>query len=245
MFCYLRDVAKSTSVEIRGRKTTVALKVLMAVTGLFIVLFLLFHAFGNFKMFLGAEEYNHYADWLKHGLLYPILPKLWALWIFRLTLLFCIVAHMYAAIKLWKRGTQARGREKYKVNSGSKVGVKYSYTAATMRFGGVIIALFVIFHILQYTVLALQPGGEYSAHDPYHNMIYGFSVWWVWLVYFIALASIAFHVSHGVWSALATLGLNTRRRQHAFKIIAIVVGLAILVGFMTPPTAILLGFIAA
>ncbi|QRV01798.1 succinate dehydrogenase cytochrome b subunit [Arcanobacterium phocisimile] len=238
-------MANSTSVENRGRKTTVALKVLMAVTGLFIVLFLLFHAFGNFKMFLGAEEYNHYADWLKHGLLYPILPKLWALWIFRIVLLTCIFGHMYAAIKLWKRGNDARGHEKYKVNSGSKVGVKYSYTAATMRYGGIIIALFVVFHILQYTVLALQLGGPYEAHDPYSNMIYGFSLWWVWLIYFISLGSIALHVSHGVWSALATLGLNTRRREHAFKIVAGVVGLAVFLGFMIPPTAILFGFIGA
>lgn len=215
----------------------------MAATGLFLVLFLLMHAFGNLKMFLGAEAYNHYAAWLKTGLLTPFLPEMWALWIFRLLLLFSVVAHIASAVTLWKRGNKARGREKYKVGKGSKIGAKHSYTARTMRWGGVIIALFVVFHLLQYTVLALELGGPYDVHDPYHNMIYGFSIWWVWLIYLIAMASIAFHLSHGVWSALATLGLSNRKREVAFKAIAGIVGLGVFVMFMAPPTAILFGLI--
>ncbi|MFY9262516.1 MAG: succinate dehydrogenase cytochrome b subunit [Actinomycetaceae bacterium] len=236
-------MANSNSVDIRGRKTTVALKVLMAVTGLFFVFYLLMHAFGNLKMFQGPEAYNYYAEWLKGGLLYPILPKMGALWVFRFLLAFSIVAHIYSAIKLWHRGNVARGNEKYKVNNGKKVGTKYTYTARTMRYGGLIIALFIVFHLLQYTVLALQLGGEYTVADPYSNMIYGFSLWWVWAFYLVAMASIAFHIGHGVWSALVTLGLSNRRRQPVYKAIAVTVGVVLFVGFMLPPTAILVGFI--
>lgn len=233
----------NSTVDNRARKTTVALKVLMAVTGLFFVLFLCMHAFGNTKMFMGEEAYNHYADWLKTGLLYPILPKMWALWIFRILLLACIVGHIYAAVTLWKRGTAARGHEKYKVNSGKKINGHMSYTAFFMRWGGVIIALFIVFHLLHYTVLAFELGGPYDAHDPYHNMLYGFSIWWVWLVYLIAMAAICYHLQHGIWSALATLGLSSRRRQRVFRGIAVVVAVAVFLTFMTPPTAILFGLI--
>lgn len=236
-------MANSTTVENRGRKTTVALKVLMAVTGLFLVLFLMMHAFGNLKMFQGEEAYNYYADWLKTGLLYPIMPKMAALWVFRFLLLFAVIAHIYSAVTLWKRGNKARGHEKYKVSTGKKIGAKHSYTARTMRWGGVIIALFIIFHILHYTVLAFELGGPYDIHDPYHNMLYGFSIWWVWLVYLIAMGAIAFHLAHGVWSALATLGLSNRKREVAYKAIAGIVGLGVFVTFMLPPTAILLGLI--
>ena len=91
--------------------------------------------------------------------------------------------------------------------------------------------------------MALELGGEYNIHDPYNNMLYGFSIWWVWLVYLIAMSAITFHLAHGVWSALATLGLSNRKREVAYKAIAGVVGLGVFLTFMAPPTAILFGLI--
>lgn len=226
-----------------GSKTTVALKVLMAATGIIFVLFLLFHMYGNLKMFLGAEAYNHYALYLHNELLYPILPRMGFVWIMRLTLLLCILLHIYSAVTLWHRAAKARGNA-YKVNSGKKVRASQSYTAFVMRWGGVLIAIWLVVHILQFTALKLQIGGAYDAENPYQNMIYAFTTPWLYLFYLIAIIAVGLHIRHGVWSALATLGLSTRNRERGFKIMGDVVAALIVVGFMLPPTFILFGLIS-
>lgn len=237
-------MATSNVVKNRARKTTIALKVVMAITGLFFIFFLLLHMYGNLKMFAGAEAYNGYAEWLR-TLLAPALPYKGGLWALRILLIVSIVAHVYCAFKLWLRASHARGN-KYKVNSGKKVGPTASYYAMIMRWGGLALALFIVFHILQFTTLTLSIGADYSAITPYERMVAGFSAsnWWVWLIYFIALCSLTLHVRHGLWSAFATLGIATGRAEFAFKAIANLAALALIVGFMVPPTAILLGFIA-
>lgn len=220
-----------------------ALKVLMAATGLIFVLFLLFHMYGNLKIFFGPEEFNHYAEWLQNDLLYPILPHRGGVWLMRIVLLLCILGHMYSAGTLWARAKRARGSA-YKVNTGKKVRATQTYTAATMRFGGIIIVLWLIFHLLQFTALKISVGAEdYAALTPYDRLMAGFSVPWVWAFYLIAMVAIALHVGHGVFSALATLGLSTRTRERAFKITGVVVALLLIVGFMTPPTMILFGLL--
>lgn len=248
-------MANSTLKKPSASKTTVALKVLMAVTGLLFILFLLVHMYGNLKMFMGQEAYNHYAHWLQgtvhvredgsmDTILYPLIPAGGVVWIMRIGLLLFIVLHMYSAIVLWKRGSDARGRERYKVNVGAKVRAGRTYQAMVMRFGGLVIAVWIVFHILQFTALKVTPGDrEYIAGDPYSNMVSAFNVWWVWAFYLIALIAIALHVRHGIFSALATLGLLTRTREFGFKLAGDLVAILLVVGFMAPPTAILFGFI--
>ena len=218
----------------------------MAVTGLLVILFLFVHMYGNLKMFMGQEAYNHYAHWLKgtggvEGALYPLLPNGGAVWLERIGMLVIVVLHIFSAVKLWARGNQARGNIRYKVTAGTKVRAGKTYQTTVMRYGGVVIAVWLIFHLMQFTVLAVQPGGEYSMDDPYTNMILAFQVWWVWAFYLIALIAIALHVRHGVFSALATLGLLTRNRERGFKAAGNVVAALLVIGFMAPPTAILFG----
>ncbi|MBM7824985.1 succinate dehydrogenase / fumarate reductase cytochrome b subunit [Arcanobacterium pluranimalium] len=236
-------MANSTVINKSGRKTTVALKVLMAGTGLIFVLFLLFHMYGNLKMLLGADAFNHYAHWLQNDLLYPILPHKGGVWIMRVFLLLAIVGHAYSAIALWGRANKARGNA-YKVSTGTKVRAGQTYTARTMRWGGIIIAIFIVFHLLQFTTLHLSVGAEnYAAMEPYDRVVAGFSVPWLWAFYLVAMVAVALHVRHGVWSALATLGLSTRKRERAFKLTGDIVAFALIVGFMTPPTMILFGLL--
>ncbi|RTE50591.1 MULTISPECIES: succinate dehydrogenase cytochrome b subunit [unclassified Actinobaculum] len=225
----------------RGRQTTVALKVAMAVTGLIFVLFVLFHMYGNLKLFMGAEAYNHYAEWLHEDLLYPILPHKGGVWILRVVLLLALCIHVFAAYKTWQRGRQGRGA-KYKVTKGKKR--RLTYASRTMRYGGLILFAFIIFHILQFTALKINIGANYSMVSPYERVVAGFSVWWCWLIYLIAMCALCLHVRHGVFSALATLGLDTRQREFAFNLIAWACALALLIGFMAPPTAILVGWIS-
>ncbi|MDY5585465.1 MAG: succinate dehydrogenase cytochrome b subunit [Arcanobacterium sp.] len=221
-----------------------ALKVLMAATGIIFVLFLLFHMYGNLKMLLGPEAFNHYAHWLQNDLLYPILGHKWAVWIMRVGLLLCIVLHMYSAITLWRRAGKARGSA-YKVNTGKKVRAGQTYTSVLMRWGGILIAVWLVFHILQFTALKASVGAEdYALLEPYDRVVAGFSVWWVWLFYLLAMIAVAYHVRHGVWSALATLGLSNRKREMIFKITGDLVAFALLFGFMLPPTLILFGVIS-
>lgn len=217
----------------------------MAVTGIFFVLFLLLHMYGNLKIFMGPEAYNGYAEWMRE-MGYPVLPHKGGLWILRVLLLLSIVGHMYSAIALWRRANVARGRS-YKVNSGSKKTAMHSYTARTMRWGGVVIAVFIVFHLLQYTVLAISVGADdYSAMTPYERMMAGFdgSVWYMYVFYLISILLVAFHVRHGVWSALATLGVSNRHRETLYQRIGDLVALLLIVGFMAPPTAILLGWVS-
>jgi succinate dehydrogenase / fumarate reductase cytochrome b subunit len=220
-----------------ARRTTVALKIAMAVTGVIFVLFVLAHMYGNLKMFQGAESFDGYAHWLRE-VAYPALPHQGVLWILRVTLLASVVIHAYAAFTLWSRARSAR-RQRYVV----KRSLQQTYASRTMRWGGVIILAFIVFHLLQFTTMTIEIGGSFDS--PYHRMVAAFQPehWWVYAVYMIAIILLALHVRHGVWSALATLGLSTKKREVGFNAVAIGVALLLLVGFMATPTAILLGII--
>ncbi len=237
-------MASKSIIKKRGSRTTVALKVLMAFTGLIFVGFLLFHMYGNLKLLMGAEAYDHYAEWLQQDFLYPILPHRGFLMIMRLALTLCMAGHVYSAATLWKRAKRARGSA-YKVRRGTKIKASQTYTTFVMRWGGVLILIWIIFHILQFTALKLSVGADsYAVMTPYERVVAAFNVPWLWAFYLLAMSAIAFHIRHGVWSALATLGLSSRTRERVFKAIAALVALAILVGFMLPPTMILFGLIS-
>ncbi|VEI12801.1 Succinate dehydrogenase/fumarate reductase, cytochrome b subunit [Trueperella bialowiezensis] len=221
-----------------------ALKIAMAVTGTIFVLFLLVHMYGNLKMFVGADAYNGYAGWMREfG--YPFIPHEALLWILRVVLGVSLIVHVFSAITLWRRANTARGRA-YKINTGKKVTTAQKYTGTMMRVGGLGIFFFIVFHILHFTTLHVEVGENFREITPYERMVQSFSPehWYIYVIYFVALALITYHIRHGVWSALATLGLSRTRRERAYKIIADLVALAIFVGFLAPPTAILVGFIS-
>ena len=177
----------------------------MAITGLVLIVFLIMHMAGNLKMFIGPESFDHYADWLKGltedgGILYPILPAGSFIWIFRLVLLACIVAHMYSAWVLTLRDRAARGSNYVVTKRRAQ-----TYSARTMRWGGVILAGFLVFHLLQFTVKAVTPG--FSASDtPYVMFVKSFQQWWMVAFYALCMVLICMHIRHGVWSAFTTLG---------------------------------------
>lgn len=227
----------------RGRQTRVALKVIMAVTGLIFVLFVLFHMYGNLKLLMGAEAFDHYAEFLQEDLLYPILPHKGGVWLMRLGLLLCLVLHVYAAISTWKRGKRARGPEQYQIKKGSKKSYTYG-SATTMRWAGLFLLFFIIFHLCQFTIMKFDVGGNAVEGSPYSLVVSSFGVWWVYLIYLIAMVCLALHVNHGVFSALATLGLERTGREAGFRVLAAVCAIALLIGFLLPPTCVLFGLIS-
>jgi succinate dehydrogenase / fumarate reductase cytochrome b subunit len=228
----------------KAARSTVALKALMAVSGLIMIGFLLAHMYGNLKVFAGPISFDEYAHHLR-TIGEPILPYGGALWIIRVVLLAAIIAHVYSAATLWKRARHARGGEsptkRYQTTK-AKRGVQRTYASFTMRWGGITVLLFVIFHLAEFTWGLIHPGG--ASASPYARVVNGFGVWWVVLIYTIALIAVGFHLRHGTWSALTTLGANTsavaRRR---LNLLAYAVALVVVLGFLLPPYAILFGLV--
>lgn len=222
-------------------RSTVAMKALMAVSGLIMIGYLLAHMYGNLKVFAGADAFNEYAHHLR-TLGQPILPYEGLLWIIRVVLVAAVVAHAISAVSLWRRSNRARGGSKRYYSKQARSGVQRSYASFTLRWGGIIILLFVIYHLLHLTFNAIHPGG--AAPDPYGRVVNGFQIVWVVLAYTVALLAVGFHLRHGTWSALTTLGANTsaaaRRR---LNILAYVVAGLVTVGFLLPAYAILLGLV--
>jgi succinate dehydrogenase / fumarate reductase cytochrome b subunit len=216
----------------------------MAVSGLIMVLYLLAHMYGNLKVFAGQQSFDTYAEHLR-TLGEPILPHTGALWIIRVVLLASVVAHTYAAVKLWARARHGRGggtAKRYQSTKG-RTGVQRSYASFTLRWGGVIIALFVIFHLLHFTWNAIHPGG--ASDSPYQRVVNGFGVWWVVVSYTLAMLAVGFHLRHGMWSALTTLGANTSATaRHRLNLLAYAVAGVVTIGFLLPPYSILLGLVS-
>jgi succinate dehydrogenase / fumarate reductase cytochrome b subunit len=222
-------------------RSTVALKAMMAASGLIMVLYLLAHMYGNLKIFAGQEAFDGYAHHLR-TLGEPVLPHKGLLWIIRLVLLASVFAHFYAALVLWARARKARGGTRRYQTSRNKRGVQRSYASFTLRWGGIVILLFVVFHLLNFTWGTVHPGG--AAASPYQRVVNGFSVWWLVLAYTVAMIAVAFHLRHGISSALTTLGANTsaaaRRR---LRLLAYVLTTIITAGFLLPPYSILFGLV--
>lgn len=210
----------------------------MAISGLIMVLFLLAHMYGNLKIFMGKvpgtdtyafDEYAHHLRVMGE----PILPYGGMLWIARVVLLACIVIHIWAAVSLWMRDRKATGGARRYVNSHS---IQRSYSSYTMRWGGVTLALFVIYHILHFTVPVIDtaPG----ATSPFVRVVNSFHNPLVLASYVIAMIAVGLHIRHGFWSAFATLGANTSPKARAtWSTVALLIALVLTVGFLAGPVA--------
>ena len=212
--------------------TTVGKKAVMGVTGLLMLLYVVVHMLANLKVFLGRDSIDSYAVWLR-TLLDGLLGYEGFVWIVRVGLVACVVLHMTAAYQLTRRADRANYRHRRKIQG--------SYAARTMRWGGVILALFVIYHILDLTAGVLNPNGVHLA--VYDNVTADFQQWYVALFYALAVVALGFHIHHGLWSALQTLGVSNATRQRALKATSAVVALVITVGFLSVPFAVLTGLV--
>lgn len=214
--------------------STIGKKAVMAVTGGFMLLFLVVHMLGNLKIFFGPESFNGYAAWLR-AIGEPVLHGDWYLWIQRTGLVACVVLHGVAAYQLSRRDLAARP-----VAYAHKRR-RASYATRTMRWGGVILGLFIVWHILDLTTLTVNPRGE--AGHPYENVVADFRVWWVDLVYIAAMLALGLHIRHGFWSAAQTLGAVNRRRDRALKAAANVLAVALTAGFLIVPVSVMTGLV--
>ena len=232
-------VATATLVKnSRSTRSTIALKLLMAVSGIIFIGFVLAHMYGNLKAFAGHDAYNEYAEHLR-AFGEPILPRGGMLWILRTVLIVSLVVHVAAAVALWRRARRARP-VKYVMKKNN-----HSTRAShLMRWGGVTLLLFIIWHLLNFTIGKVNVSGG-STDDPYDLLVDSFQTWWLTVIYLVAMAALAMHLRHGVWSAAQTLGLtnNARARRNA-NVLGVLFAVVIAGGFSLVPIFILFGVIS-
>lgn len=219
---------------------TWVLKIALAVTGTVFVAFVVFHLFGNLKVFLGKEALNHYAFWLQRDFMAPLIPEGWFVWIFRGTLTLCLVVHVTAAVMVRGRARRARGPVKRKGLTGLR-----AFQARNMMVTGTVLLLFIVFHILDLTVGARPvASAEFEHLNAYDNLVHSFERPVVALFYVAAMGVLFLHVAHGVWSVVNDLGGTGRRLRSVVAALAGVVALVLLLGNALIPLAVMVGVVS-
>ncbi|WP_435880243.1 succinate dehydrogenase [Streptomyces zaomyceticus] len=216
--------------------STLGKKTVMAVSGLLMLGYLVAHVAGNLKVFFGPEEFNAYGHWLR-VMGAPVLHHEWALWLVRIVLLAAVVAHAVCAYQLSRRDVRARPtayvhRRKHA-----------SYATRTMRWGGIILALFIVWHILDLTTGTVHPGG-FEEGKPYQNVVDTFSTWYGNVIYIVAMLAVGLHVRHGFRSAAQTLGVGNARRERLLRAAANTLALVLTAGFVSVPVAVMTGVVS-
>jgi succinate dehydrogenase / fumarate reductase cytochrome b subunit len=218
-----------------AKTSSVFKKVVMAVSGIVMLLYLVVHMIGNLKVFDGRESFNSYSEWIR-TVGEPAVPTQTTLWIIRVVLLVAVVAHFWAAVSLWRQARRARP-QKYV----TKKSVAQSYASRTMRWGGVIVLLFIIWHILDLTVGAVNPDGMDTT--PYDRLVASFSNPFITAFYVVALILLGMHLRHGIWSATQSLGRSNRRRERTVNAFALVFSTVLIAGFLIVPFSVLSGLV--
>ena len=208
--------------------STLGKKWLMAVTGLILFGFVVGHMLGNLQIYLGQERLDHYAELLQANK-----PFLWA---FRSVLLFSVSVHIWAAVVIWLRNRSARP-VKYRMFQPPGL----DYAARTMVWSGPIVALFIVYHLLDFTVGTANP--DFIKGEVYHNVIASFSNPVIALVYVAANLLLAFHLYHGLWSLFQTFGWDHPRFGWIRRAVAIFFSVLIGAGNISIPLAVLTGVV--
>ena len=219
-------------------RTSIGKKVIMATSGLVLVLYVIGHMIGNLKAFLSQQELNSYAEFLRR-MGEPIFPHTVLLWIIRVVITAAFILHVYFAIDLSLHSRKAR-QQRY----AHPDRVQANPAPVTMRWGGVAIGLFVIFHLAHFTWGWIHPGYTYVRGSVYQNVVGSFNQWWLVVIYLAAMVALCLHLYHGTWSMFQTFGVNNRRWDPIIRRTAATVAVVIFVGFSAVPIGVLVGVIS-
>ena len=212
-------------------RSTVGKKAVMAVTGLIWVAFLLLHMLGNLQAFMGPAKLNGYAAML-HGPLEEVV------WLQRVVLFLAVVLHVIAAVQLTRQKQAARP-----VGYAKNTPQASTFASRTIRWGGALILLFLVLHILHFTTRSLNPPGLYRDAPIYSDVVASFGIWWVALFYVIAMVAIGLHLYHGAWSSFRSLGVAKAGENPLKRRFALALAALLALGFMAVPIAVLVGLI--
>ena len=218
--------------------TMIGKKVVMAVTGVVLVGFVIAHMLGNLKIFLGPDEINAYSRFLRE-VGQPALAYGQLLWVVRIVLLVCVGLHITAAVQLSRMSLAARP-----VGYNVKRNIETTFSARMMRWGGVLLIAFIIFHLLHLTAGVVGfHAGQFRHLAAYQNVVAAFAVWPVAVFYVVAMAALCLHLDHGIWSMLQTLGWNTARNERTLRIASRAIAIVVFVGFSSVPVSVLAGWL--
>jgi succinate dehydrogenase / fumarate reductase cytochrome b subunit len=209
-------------------RSTVGKKIVMAVTGLVWVAFVILHMAGNLQAFLGAEKLNGYAAML-HG------PLAELVWLQRIVLLVALVLHVTAAVQLTRLKSAARPVGYH--------GQKYqgaTWGSRTIRIGGFLLLLFIVLHILHFTTNTLRPAA-YVPGNLYANIVASFRIWWVVLLYVVAMVALLGHLFHGAWSSFRSLGVAAPSENALERRFPTLLAVVVTLGFIAVPLAVFFG----
>jgi succinate dehydrogenase / fumarate reductase cytochrome b subunit len=209
-------------------RATIGKKIVMAVTGIILTGWVIGHLLGNLLVFRGPAALNEYAHLLKSNVT--------LLWIMRAGLLTAVILHVTAAIQLVRQ--QAASRP---VGYSKQVPQESTFASRTIRWGGLIIALFIVYHLLHFTTGTLHPA--FSATNVYGNMVSGLRVPWVAAIYLVAVAALGLHLYHGMWSVFQTLGISRPAMTGLSRRLALFIAALVYLGFTAIPVAILFGLL--
>jgi succinate dehydrogenase / fumarate reductase cytochrome b subunit len=216
-------------------RTSIGKKVLMAGSGVILLGFVIFHMLGNLKVYLGATAINRYGDGLR-TLGEPIFPRTMLLWLVRLVLIAAFAVHIVTAVQLARQSRAARQTRYVHTDT-----VQADYAAKTMRWGGLTIALFLVFHLAHFTWGWIHPGYTYVRGSVYGNLTQGLDIWWISAIYIFAMIALGLHIYHGTWSIFQTFGVNNRRWDRLIRRSAGTVAAIVVVGNCSIPIAVLAG----
>ncbi len=244
-----RGPVSATAVTTRRRRpffldlysTAVGKKYVMAISGLAMIGFVVFHMIGNLKMYFGQADLDHYAEFLKE-LLYPIAPKGVVLWILRGGLIAMLVLHLHAAWSLTQLNRHARA-VKYQGPRDYQVA---NFASRTMRWTGIIVLAYLVWHLLDLTfgtVNAIGTDGEFVRGEVYNNVVRSLDRPVVAAFYVVANILLGIHLFHGAWSFFQSLGWNNPRFNAWRRGFAVGIATVVVVGNVSFPVAVLAGIV--
>jgi succinate dehydrogenase / fumarate reductase cytochrome b subunit len=205
-------------------------KVVMGVTGLIGIGFVILHSVGNLLVFSGPEAINSYSHFLKsNGEL---------LWTLRIVLIVAVILHVIAAVQLTRQSRAARP-----IGYARRESEVATIASRTMRWGGALLLVFIVLHILHFTTGTVTPAGVFTPGDVYANIVLSFRIWWVALLYVLAMVALGFHIVHGAWSSVRSLGVSPPSPHPLHKRISVVIAILVWAAFTAVPVAVFAGLV--
>jgi succinate dehydrogenase / fumarate reductase, cytochrome b subunit len=205
-------------------------KVVMGVTGIIGIAFVILHSLGNLLVFRGPAAINSYSHFLKRtGEL---------LWTLRIVLVVAVILHVIAAAQLTLQSRAARP-----IGYIKREAQVATISSRTMRWGGALLLVFIVLHILHFTTGTIRPAGVFTPEDVYANVIVSFRIWWVALFYALAMVALGLHLFHGAWSSVRSVGVSPPSPHPLKRRISVVIAVLVWAAFTAVPVAVFFGIV--
>jgi succinate dehydrogenase / fumarate reductase cytochrome b subunit len=205
-------------------------KAVMGLTGLIWIGFVILHSLGNLLVFRGSVAINSYSHFLKGtGEL---------LWAMRSVLFIALILHVIAAVQLTRQSRAARP-----IGYTKREAQVATISSRTMRWGGTLILIFLVLHILHFTTGNIRPAGVFSTEDVYSNVVTSFRIWWVALSYVVVMIALGLHILHGAWSSVRSVGVSPASPQPLHRRLSLVIAVFVWAAFTAVPVAVFSGIV--